>query len=393
MKQEICEKDVNNLNKNIHQNSISTTRNEENKMFNDYIISTISINKTKSFDFKPNKRFNIALDNQNVKFISKDDYHIKEEKKRKILERKKNFKEFLLRNQESMIRRKGVLERKNLLNEREKIIKSEYELIASFNRLIDDANRRFEARERAELFKKNINSDKKDNVKKYNSKDWNNIYNKRFKNFIDTHNEKIKKAHKEKEDKIKKKEEDIINEMKNQNKKVSKNKANAIFNSLYNKGRKIFNEKKEKRNKSGFLSRNNNEKSINKKNRSSTPNLLNNRSSTPNLLNNRSALIFKNIKPKNMNFFENLNEDTLNKLKQEKSEFENLIKSNIRIKSNKGGIKVYQLNSIQTIKFKKISIIENKEKNYKNESKKMSKTETTITSKKMFTPINYEEEI
>ena len=38
MKQEICEKDVNNLNKNIHQNSISTTRNEENKMFNDYII-------------------------------------------------------------------------------------------------------------------------------------------------------------------------------------------------------------------------------------------------------------------------------------------------------------------------------------------------------------------
>ena len=80
-----------------------------------------------------------------------------------------------------------------------------------------------------------------------------------------------------------------------------------------------------------------------------------------------------------MNFFENLNEDTLNKLKQEKSEFENLIKSNIRIKSNKGGLKVYQLNSIQTIKFKKISIIDNKEKNYKNEIKNEKKDSKNLS--------------
>ena len=401
---------------NKNQNILKTSRNKKNNLFNNFIITTLSITKVKTFDNKIPKYFDISLYNYNFTFKPKDDYYIQETKQKKKNERKKKFKEFLLRNQESLERKREILERKKLLLEREKKIKSEQEIIEGFNRLIDDANRRFEARERAEhLIKEVIDSSKKDNNKKYNSNDWDNIYKKRFLNYEKNHKEKINKAHLEKENEIKKKENDIINEMKSFNKKVSKNKANLIFNSLYNKGRKVFKEKKKdnnlnksqivKRNKSHDIKKLEDKNKINK--------------STVTLKKNKSISKYKNIQPRYMNFFQNFNENTLNKLKEEKNEFEksknstmksknsninksknSTMKSKISYSSNDSILKIYQSNFIQTIKFKNIPIdnnenviivddINNNIKNIKNQSKKVSITETNVTSKKIFTPPSF----
>ena len=122
-----------------------------------------------------------------------------------------------------------------------------------------------------------------------------------------------------------------------------------------------------------------------------------------------------------MNFFQNFNENTLNKLKEEKNEFEksknstmksknsninksknSTMKSKISYSSNDSILKIYQSNFIQTIKFKNIPIdnnenenviivddINNNIKNIKNQSKKVSITETNVTSKKIFTPPSF----
>ena len=404
---------------NKNQKILKTSRNKKNNLFNNLIITTLSITKVKTFDNKVPKYFDISLYNYNLTFKPKDDYFIQEMKEKKRNERKKKFKEFLLRNQASLERKREILERKNLLLEREKKIKSEHEIIEGFNRLIDDANRRFEARERAEhLMKEVISSSKKDNNKKYNSSDWKNIYEKRFLNYENKHKDKINKAHLEKENKKKKKENDIINEMKSFNKKVSKNQANIIFNSLYNKGRKIFNEKKKDNNvnKSQILERNksNDVKNLEDKNiRNKSP---------VSLKQNKSISKYKNIQPRYMNFFQNINETTLSKLKEDKNEFEksknstmksknsnnnnksknSTMKSKISYSSNDSILKIFQSNFIQTIKFKNIPndhnnndnendniiIIDDINNNIKknNQSKKISKTETNVTSKKNFTP-------
>ena len=414
---------------NKNQKILKTSRNKKNNLFNNLIITTLSITKVKTFDNKVPKYFDISLYNYNLTFKPKDDYFIQEMKQKKRNERKKKFKEFLLRNQASLERKREILERKNLLLEREKKIKSEHEIIEGFNRLIDDANRRFEARERAEhLMKEVISSSKKDNNKKYNSSDWKNIYEKRFLNYENKHKDKINKAHLEKENEIKKKENDIINEMKSFNKKVSKNQANIIFNSLYNKGRKIFNEKKKDNNvnKSQILERNKSNDVNNLEDK-------NTRNKTPvSLKQNKSISKYKNIQPRYMNFFQNINETTLSKLKEDKNEFEksknstmksknsnnnnnnnntnksknSTMKSKISYSSNDSILKIFQSNFIQTIKFKNIpndinendndniinvDDINNKIKNSKNQSKKVSKTETNVTSKKIFTPPPFNE--
>jgi hypothetical protein len=82
------------------------------------------------------------------------------------------------------------------------------------------------------------------------------------------------------------------------------------------------------------------------------------------------------------------------------------MKSKISYSSNDSILKIFQSNFIQTIKFKNIpndinendndniinvDDINNKIKNNKNQSKKVSKTETNVTSKKIFTPPSFNE--
>lgn len=70
-------------------------------------------------------------------------------------------------------------------------------------------------------------------------------------------------------------------------------------------------------------------------------------------------------------------------------EFEYLKQANIRIKSNKSSLKIYQSNCLQTVKLNFFPNYSKEKKNSKKDSKKYSKTETSTTSKKVFTPIYY----
>ena len=404
----------NNLNDN-KVNLIYSSRNKDNNIFNDYLINTLSITKVKTFEGKIPKLYDLNCKNNrnnksNITFKPKDDYFIKEEKKKKLEERKKHFKEFLLRNKLFFEKKRERIERQKILFEKGKKIKSEQEIIEGFNRLIDDANRRFEARERRDQLIKDVkNSTNNNNYKKYNNNQRNIIYN-RFISYEKKSKEKIKKAIIEKENEKKKKEAEILKEMKSQNKKVSKEKANFIFNSLYNKGRKIYNEKrcKSSLNKTQVIKRN---KSIGEKN-------INNqtlKTENKTLKKTKSISKFKNIQPRYMNFFQNVNEDTLNKLKKEKLEFINSTlntknsninnsnnsttnskKSQINYSNNDSYLKIYQSNFIQIIKFKNVpyeintSDLKENNKDSKNLSRKISKTETREASKKFYTPNNFD---
>ena len=116
-----------------------------------------------------------------------------------------------------------------------------------------------------------------------------------------------------------------------------------------------------------------------------------------------------------MNFFQNVNEDTLNKLKKEKLEFINSTlntknsninnsnnsttnskKSQINYSNNDSYLKIYQSNFIQIIKFKNVpyeintSDLKENNKDSKNLSRKISKIETREASKKFYTPNNFD---
>ena len=353
--------DIKNLN-----NIPFTMRNINNKAFDEEPILLI---KSKSYQNVIPKSF--QLESLSLYSNSKDDDYlnmkIKEERRKKREERKKNFDEFIKRNYAILERKKGTENRKNFLIEQKREMRSEQERIEGFNRLIDDANRRFEAKERAEQMLYDIKNSKKGNNKKYSSEEWKEIYNKRFVEFQKFHNEKMLKEKQKKEEEMKKENEQIDKEIKGKTVKIPKNKINEISNKLYNKGRKIYNTKKDLTQSQSLkknLSQTN--KSFNKEN---------DNNSIKNLKKNKSISKYKNIQPRYMQFFQTQSlEETLGKLKDERKEYENKInsknstlkekdkekdQSRISYASNNSGLKIYQTNFIQCIKFREVPSLNN----------------------------------
>ena len=359
--------DIKNLN-----NIPFTMRNINNKAFDEEPILLI---KSKSYQNVIPKSF--QLESLSLYSNSKDDDYlnmkIKEERRKKREERKKNFDEFIKRNYAILERKKGTENRKNFLFEQKREMRSEQERIEGFNRLIDDANRRFEAKERAEQMLHDIKSSKKGNNKKYSTEEWKEIYKTRFEKYQKQYDEKIKEKLKKKEEEMKLENEKIDKEIEGKRVKIPLKKLDVICNKLYNHGRKIYNTKKDfskteslKKNKSQS-----NNKSINKDNE--------NTNST--LKKNKSISKYQNIQPRYMQFFQTQSlEGTLGKLKDERREYENKNnsknstlnnkdkekekdQSRISYASNSSGLKIYQTNFIQCIKFKDVSSLSNNSDN------------------------------
>ena len=160
-----------NINKEINKGDLKSHKNkskENLKIMNNN-------NEIQNIEYTPTK------EKQNEKNITFKKKH----------QRKKHFKEFLLRNKLFFEKKRERIERQKILFEKGKKIKSEQEIIEGFNRLIDDANRRFEARERRDQLIKDVkNSTNNDNNKKYNNNQWNVIYN-RFISYEKKSKEKI----------------------------------------------------------------------------------------------------------------------------------------------------------------------------------------------------------
>ena len=341
---------------NVISNIPFSMRNNNRKSFKEEKIILI---KSKSYQYLTPKIY--KLETITLFKNSKDDnFRINEEKRKKREERKKNFEEFIKRNYAILERKKGLENRKNYLIEHKKEIRSEQERIEGFNRLIDDANRRYEAKERAQQMLNNIKNN--GNKKKYSTQEWKKIYDKRFIEFQKISKEKIKIEKQKKEEEIKKENEKIENEIQSKTIKIPNKKINEIFDKLYNKGRKIDNSKKDL-NHSQSLKKNSsysNNKSFNKENRNN---------SIKKLKKNKSISKYQNIQPRYMQFFQTQSlEETLGKLKEERREYENKNSSNhstikekdkdqsrISYASNNSGLKIYQTNFIQCIKFKDVS--------------------------------------
>ena len=352
--------------KNINSNLPFTMRNINNKAFEE---EPIMLNKSKSYQNVISKSYKLEsiTDFNDIKDDSYLNELNKEERRRKREERKKNFDEFIKRNYAILERKKGLENRKNFLFEHKREIRSEQERIDGFNRLIDDANRRFEAKERAEQMLHDIKNSKKGNNKKYSSEEWKEIYNKRFIEFQKLHNEKILKEKQKKEEEIKKENEKYDKEIEGKKIKIPIKKINEITNKLYNKGRKIYNTKKDFT-QSQSLKKNSSQgnKSFNKENDNNT---------VKNLKQNKSISKYKNIQPRYMQFFQTQSlEETLGKLKDERKEYENKInsknstlkekdkekdQSRISYASNNSGLKIYQTNFIQCIKFREVPSLNN----------------------------------
>ncbi len=368
--------DIKNLN-----NIPFTMRNINNKAFDEEPILLI---KSKSYQNVIPKSF--QLESLSLYSNSKDDDYlnmkIKEERRKKREERKKNFDEFIKRNYAILERKKGTENRKNFLFEQKREMRSEQERIEGFNRLIDDANRRFEAKERAEQMLHDIKSSKKGNNKKYSTEEWKEIYKTRFEKYQKQYDEKIKEKLKKKEEEMKLENEKIDKEIEGKRVKIPLKKLDVICNKLYNHGRKIYNTKKDfskteslKKNKSQS-----NNKSINKENENSNNTLKK----------NKSISKYKNIQPRYMQFFQTQSlEGTLGKLKDERREYENKNnsknstlnnkdkekekdQSRISYASNSSGLKIYQTNFIQCIKFKDVSSLSNNSDNNNMNSMKKS---------------------
>ena len=360
-----------NDNKNLNSNIPFTMRNINNKAFDEEPIMLI---KSKSYQNVIPKSFQL----ESISYFSNskdDDYlnmKLKEERRKKREERKKNFDEFIKRNYAILERKKGTENRKNFLIEQKREMRSEQERIEGFNRLIDDANRRFEAKERAEQMLHDIKSSKKGNNKKYSTEEWKEIYKSRFEKYQKQYDEKMKEKLKKKEEDIKIENEKIDKEIEGKRVKIPIKKIDVICDKLYNHGRKIYNTKKDfskteslKKNKSQS-----NNKSINKENE--------NTNST--LKKNKSISKYQNIQPRYMQFFQTQSlEGTLGKLKDERREYENKNnsknstlnkdkekekdQSRISYASNSSGLKIYQTNFIQCIKFKDVSSLSNNSDN------------------------------
>ena len=372
--------------KKINLNAPYSMRNINNKAFEEEPIMLI---KSKSYQNVISKSYKLEsiTDFNDIKDDSYLNELNKEERRRKREERKKNFDEFIKRNYAILERKKGLENRKNFLFEHKREIRSEQERIDGFNRLIDDANRRFEAKERAEQMLHDIKNSKKGNNKKYSSEEWKEIYNKRFIEFQKLHNEKILKEKQKKEEEIKKENEKYDKEIEGKKIKIPIKKINEITNKLYNKGRKIYNTKKDFT-QSQSLKKNSSQgnKSFNKENDNNT---------VKNLKQNKSISKYKNIQPRYMQFFQTQSlEETLGKLRDERKEYENKInsknstlkekekdkdQSRISYSSNNSGLKIYQTNFIQCIKFKDFPSLNNITSENDNSNKKNNTNNKTST--------------
>ena len=371
---------------NINSNLPFTMRNINNKAFEE---EPIMLNKSKSYQNVISKSYKLEsiTDFNDIKDDSCLNELNKEERRRKREERKKNFDEFIKRNYAILERKKGLENRKNFLFEHKREMRSEQERIEGFNRLIDDANRRFEAKERAEQMLHDIKNSKKGNNKKYSSEEWKEIYNKRFIEFQKLHNEKILKEKQKKEEEIKKENEKYDKEIEGKKIKIPIKKINEISDKLYNKGRKIYNTKKDFT-QSQSLKKNSSQgnKSFNKENDNNT---------VKNLKQNKSISKYKNIQPRYMQFFQTQSlEETLGKLRDERKEYENKInsknstlkekekdkdQSRISYSSNNSGLKIYQTNFIQCIKFKDFPSLNNITSENDNSNKKNNTNNKTST--------------
>ncbi len=367
---------------NVISNIPFSMRNNNRKSFKEEKIILI---KSKSYQYLTPKIY--TLETITLFKNSKDDnFRINEEKRKKREERKKNFDAFIKRNYAILERKKGLENRKNYLIEHKREIRSEQERIEGFNRLIEDANRRYEAKERAQQMLNNIKNN--GNKKKYSTQEWKKIYDKRFIEFQKISKEKIKIEKQKKEEEIKKENEKIENEIQSKTIKIPNKKINEIFDKLYNKGRKIYNTKKDL-NHSQSLKKNSsysNNKSFNKENRNN---------SIKKLKKNKSISKYQNIQPRYMQFFQTQSlEETLGKLKDERKEYENKInsknstlkekekdkdQSRISYSSNNSGLKIYQTNFIQCIKFKDFPSLNNITSENDNSNKKNNTNNKTST--------------
>jgi hypothetical protein len=162
-------------------------------------------------------------------------------------------------------------DRLNQLINQNKVKIDEEERIKTFNHLIEDANKRFEALEKMEKIKQELDEDLTTvEHKKYTQKEWNKIYNDRFKKYENEVKEKNLKRKKEQEEIKKKLLEDELKLCKT--KKGNKERIEREGKRMYEEYKKRQIKLEEKRKKyediyndeinNNFLGKYNNEKYI-----------------------------------------------------------------------------------------------------------------------------------
>ena len=178
---------------------------------------------------------------------------------------------FLQRMKFDIYKRQIREDRLNQLINQNKVKIDEEERIKTFNHLIEDANKRFEALEKMEKIKQELDEDLTTvEHKKYTQKEWNKIYNDRFKKYENEVKEKNLKRKKEQEEIKKKLLEDELKLCKT--KKGNKERIEREGKRMYEEYKKRQIKLEEKRKKyediyndeinNNFLGKYNNEKYI-----------------------------------------------------------------------------------------------------------------------------------
>ena len=176
---------------------------------------------------------------------------------------------FLQRMKFDIYKRQIREDRLNQLINQNKVKIDEEERIKTFNHLIEDANKRFEALEKMEKIKQELDEDLTTvEHKKYTQKEWNKIYNDRFKKYENEVKEKNLKRKKEQEEIKKKLLEDELKLCKT--KKGNKERIEREGKRMYEEYKKRQIKLEEKRKKyediyndeinNNFFWKNNNEK-------------------------------------------------------------------------------------------------------------------------------------
>ena len=176
---------------------------------------------------------------------------------------------FLQRMKFDIYKRQIREDRLNQLINQNKVKIDEEERIKTFNHLIEDANKRFEALEKMEKIKQELDEDLTSvEHKKYTTKEWNKIYNDRFKKYENEVKEKNLKRKKEQEEIKKKLLEDELKLCKT--KKGNKERIEREGKRMYEEYKKRQIKLEEKRKKyediyndeinNNFFWKNNNEK-------------------------------------------------------------------------------------------------------------------------------------
>ena len=176
---------------------------------------------------------------------------------------------FLQRMKFDIYKRQIREDRLNQSINQNKVKIDEEERIKTFNHLIEDANKRFEALEKMEKIKQELDEDLTSvEHKKYTTKEWNKIYNDRFKKYENEVKEKNLKRKKEQEEIKKKLLEDELKLCKT--KKGNKERIEREGKRMYEEYKKRQIKLEEKRKKyediyndeinNNFFWKNNNEK-------------------------------------------------------------------------------------------------------------------------------------